>query len=374
MNSVCRKSDKERPLQPVPVPDRINRILRKLLILIPVGIIGNVVYCLVMTDKQTLASLVHFHPGFLLLAALLSIVPWFTGSLRLFTWSRFLGQPLTYRDAFEIVIMADLGAAIAPPVIGGGAVKIGMLMNRGLDPGTAISLPVLENLEDALFFLIMVPTALTVSTSWDLPRQAGIVRLPHGAWWIGALFVSLCLVLLVLALGWKRRARMGTIREKVLAAFWTFQQTFRLIGRGGKKVLVLTLVLTSVQWTCRYSIISLLLISLGIPVQPLLFMVLQVLVFALTILVPSPGGAGGAEIFFSLLYMPFLPVGALGVVTMGWRFFTFYLHTLSAAILSLFFGLARRRSCRTDQTPAGTAAPGRPCPVPLKEDLSFVRE
>ncbi len=375
MNSVCRKSNRERPALPSgsAIQGRVSSILKKLLILIPVGILLNVVYCLVMTDRQMLASIVQFHPGYLLLAGLLCVVPWFTGSLRLFTWNRFLGQPLTYRDAFEIAIMADLGAAIAPPMIGGGAVKIGMLMSRGLDTGTAISLPVLENLEDALFFLLMVPVALTVSAPADLPRLAGLIRLPQAAWWIGAVFASLCLVLLVLALGLKR-AWVGTIREKILAAFRTFQQTFRLIGRGGKKVLVLTLLLTAIQWTCRYSIISLLLISLGIPVQPVLFMVLQVLVFALTILVPSPGGAGGAEIFFSLLYMPFLPAGTLGLVTTGWRFFTFYLHTLLAAVLSLFFGVLLRRSYGTDQAPPGTETPVPPCQVLLKEDLSFVRE
>lgn len=345
MTSACNDSGRqtEQPRSRC-IPKQVNKLFRKLLILIPVGIIGNVIYCLITTDKQMLASVVHFHPGYLLGAALLSVVPWFTGSFRLFTWSRFLGKPLSYRDAFGIVLSADLGAAIAPPMIGGGAVKIGMLMNRGLNTGTAISLPVLENLEDTLFFLILVPMALTISASWDLPRLAGIIRLPQAAWWIGAVFASLCLVLLILAIVLKRRTRMGTIREKVLAAFRAFQQTFYLIGRDGKKVLVLTLILTTVQWTCRYSIISLLLIGLGIPVQPLLFMVLQVLVFALMILVPSPGGAGGAEIFFSLLYMPFLPAGALGLVTTGWRFFTFYFHTLLAALLSMLLNTLPRRS------------------------------
>lgn len=369
MNSPCEEQIGQRvPRRLRFVPERLDKFFRKLLFLIPIGIIGNVVYCLVTTDRQALASIVHFHAGYLLLAALLSIVPWFTGSLRMFTWSRFLGQSLSYRDAFGIVLAAELGAAIAPPMIGGGAVKIGMLMNRGFNMGTALSLPVLENLEDTLFFLIMVPLALTITASWDLPLLFNSASFHHASWWFMAIFVALCAILLVLAVDGKRRTGLEKFREKVRLTIRNFQQTFYMIGRGGKKVLLLTLVLTAVQWICRYSIISLLLAGLGIPVRPVLFMVLQVLVFALTILVPSPGGAGGAEFIFSLLYTPFLPTGTIGLATTGWRFFTFYLQALLAALLSLCFGLVPARG----KEPPG--APETAGSLPLKEELSFVSE
>jgi uncharacterized membrane protein YbhN (UPF0104 family) len=104
--------------------------------------------------------------------------------------------------------------------------------------------------------------------------------------------------------------------------------------------------LTALQWICRYSIISLLLASMGIPVRPVLFMVLQVFVFALMTLVPTPGAAGGAEVMFSLMYHAFLPAGTIGLVTAGWRFLTFYFLLLLAAALSLLFGMQPRAETR----------------------------
>jgi hypothetical protein len=347
---------------------RINSLSRKLLFLIPAGIIANVVYCLVSTDRQLFLSVVHYHPGYLIGAALMSVVPWVTGSLRLFTWSRFFDQPVPYREAFGIVILADLGAAIAPPLIGGGAVKAGMLMSRGLKTGTALSLPVLENLEDGLFFLIMVPFALLISSSWALLN--GVIQFKDFLPGMGAGLLVFVVILIFFLLYGKRQGRFRLPGNKIMLAVRTFLDTFRLIGQGGKKVLVLTLALTAVQWVCRYSIISMLLAGLGIPVRPVLFMVLQVLVFALTTFVPSPGGAGGAEIFFALLYNPLLPPGTLGLATTGWRFFTFYFHTLLAAMLFLVFGRAfnRERSMGREFTEAASDTAG---PVLLTEETGL---
>src|SRR5574337_1300529 len=260
----------------------VDKFYRKLLVLVPAGIIGNAAYCLLTTDRQAVAAITHFHPGYLVCAALLSVVPWFTGSLRLFAWSRFLGLSVRYRDAFRIAVSADLGAAVAPPMVGGGAVKVGMLMNRGVETGTALSLPVLENLEDGMFFLIMVPLALTVSSSWDAAGFNGILGLPRFSGTLAAASAAFCVLLLVPALWYgKRRTWLHSLRERIIGTFRTFLETFRLIGKRGKKVLGMTLFLTALQWICRYSIISLLLAGLGIPVRPVLFVALQVFVFAL---------------------------------------------------------------------------------------------
>jgi uncharacterized membrane protein YbhN (UPF0104 family) len=77
-------------------------------------------------------------------------------------------------------------------------------------------------------------------------------------------------------------------------------------------------------------------------------MVLQVFVFALMTLVPTPGAAGGAEVMFSLIYRAFLPAGTIGLVTAGWRFLTFYFLLLLAAALSLLFGIQSLAASRPD--------------------------
>jgi uncharacterized protein (TIRG00374 family) len=298
----------------------------------------------------------HFSPAYFALAMLFSIVPWFTGSLRLLLWSRFLGKSMDYPAVLKISIGAELGAAVSPPLIGGSAVKIGMLMRRGFSGGTALSLSVLENMEDTIFFLVMVPLALTVSSAWNLPQvrslQAG---LGNPAVWtlLGGAGICIGVILLVIIRisknGMTWTAGLVRLREKVRSFYYNFTATYQRISREGKSTFALTMTLTSIQWICRYSIISLLLASMGVPVRPVLFMVLQVFVFALMTLVPTPGAVGGAEVMFSLMYSAFLPAGTIGLVTTGWRFLTFYFLLLLAAALFLLFGMQPEAATR----PAG---------------------
>jgi uncharacterized protein (TIRG00374 family) len=345
-------SDTTAPSSPG-VPEWMDRLFQKLFFLIPLGIIGNILFYLTTTDRQVLASVLHFSPVYFALAMLLSIVPWFTGSLRLFLWSRFLGNSISFPSMFKIAIGAELGAAVSPPLIGGSAVKVGMLMRQGFTGGTALSLSVLENMEDTIFFLAMVPLALTITSSWDLPQVGTVLaELGNPTLWTLLGGVGVCLGAIFLLV--KRKpgnakpwlSGLAVLKGKVRSVYSNFIATYHRIAREGKSIFAMTMALTALQWICRYSIISLLLASMGIPVRPVLFMVLQVFVFALMTLVPTPGAAGGAEVMFSLMYHAFLPAGTIGLVTAGWRFLTFYFLLLLAAALSLLFGMQPRAETR----------------------------
>jgi len=319
-----------------------ERLFGKLFFLIPLGVIGNVLFCLMAVDRETFHAALRVKPGYLAVALLLSIVPWFTGSLRLFLWGKFLGGKIRYRDIFKIVLGAELGAAVSPPFIGGCPVKIGLLMKREFSAGTAFSLTLLENFEDALFFLVMVPVTLTLSSAWNLPVvKNGLSALRHAHFWLPAAGIAVAVLsafflLLFQSEGINRLfPAVRSITVRLISSYRNFIGTYHAIIRTGKKFFALTMTLTTVQWLCRYSIISLLLMGLGIPSQPLLFMALQVVVFALVAFIPSPGGTGGAEAIFYLTYRSLLPADAIVIVTAGWRFLTFYFLLFLASILLL---------------------------------------
>jgi len=332
------------PVMPRP-SSGMDHLFKKLLVFIPIGIIGNILFYFLATDNSLLRSVAHFSPVYIVMAMVLSVIPWFTGSLRLFLWSRFIKGTMRYQDTFKIVISAELGAAVSPPMIGGCAVKIGMLMRQAFSGGAAMSLTMLESLEDCIFFIIMVPIALTVSSSWNLPIIKNVIgRLGYLSSWamLGALCVGACIIAVFArqAGGLSQRFPLvRTILDKMKGTCNNFTATYRSIIREGKSIFALTMLLTSIQWICRYSVVTLVLMSLGIAAQPVLFMALQVIVFALMTFVPTPGGAGGAEAMFSLLYRPLLPDGVIGIVTACWRFLTFYFLLLLASLLFLLFNM-----------------------------------
>jgi glycosyltransferase 2 family protein len=80
-------------------------------------------------------------------------------------------------------------------------------------------------------------------------------------------------------------------------------------------------------------VISMLALFLGMPFDPVLFWLLQWVVFTIMSFVPTPGATGGAELAFTAVYATLLPAGFIGLATAAWRFATFYAPVGLAALL-----------------------------------------
>lgn len=328
----------------VPVKIGIHALLKRAVFLIPLGIAGNMLFLFFSSSDLSLPVLSGFSLLALLFTALLAIVPWFTESLRLFIWGRFLGAKISYPDLIRVVIGGELGAAVSPPVIGGSVVKTALLVRLGIPAGTAFSLTLLSGIQDSIVFLILVPIALTVSSSWDLPFvQSGLSALNDPLIWAaGGAIGAAVMIFLLMGKAQVKSQNTGTradagpgpprLRDKLRQGWRDFTLIFGLIAARGKTTLALTLIISTVQWICRYSVLTVLVMSLGLPVQPLVFFSLQVILFAAMNAVPTPGAAGGAETLFTLLYRPFIPAESITLVMVGWRFLTFYLPAILGAV------------------------------------------
>lgn len=329
----------------------LNRLFRTTLILIPIGVLGNVLFSLLVTDRELLTALPGLPRGYLLLAVLLGLTPWLTNSLRLLIWTRFLGHPLRLRDSLQMTLAVDLGSAISPTAVGGGFFKWGMLVQRGVAPGTAASLTTFPIIEDGIFFALALPIAVVATRSWDLPVfriLAEQVRSDAPVMLGSAAAIAL---LSWLAVRWILTGRLGDrtrqwgiqflarTRRRFRDMWRDASEVFRLIVVRGKSRFALSLLLTALQWSARYSVISALVAFLGYPVQPVLFWLLQWVVFTLMALIPTPGAAGGAEAAFYLIYSAFLPERVIGLATAGWRFLTFYLQLGLASVLFFLLNL-----------------------------------
>ena len=61
------------------------------------------------------------------------------------------GLPHQFKSAFAIVMANDIGAAITPTAVGGGPVKIGMLVNKGMPAPKATFYGFVVSTEDIIF-------------------------------------------------------------------------------------------------------------------------------------------------------------------------------------------------------------------------------
>ena len=314
----------------------LDKIVKPLLIVVIIGVVGNLAFCLWTTDRQKFAELFRLDGRYLLLAMLLTLVPLLGHTVRTIMWTRFLGYRIGRAKLFRIVLANELAASITPTAVGGGPLKIAMLVQAGLRTGAAACVTTLPTLDDLIFFIVAVPIAMTVSSSWHHPVFNLIAEGIDLHWVLPCLIVGLIggggLALLCRKAGLRIRRWEG-LQEQLKATGVDFLNVCRTIGGAGKSRLLLSVIIAGIQWTCRNAVAAMLVASLGVEVEFIRFLVLQWLIFILTLFIPTPGATGGSEALFYLIFKPLLPNEILAVTVGGWRFLTFYWVMIIYAIL-----------------------------------------
>jgi uncharacterized protein (TIRG00374 family) len=348
----ARPTPADLPETPLSAPrtPAARRAFRVALLVLPIGVAGNVLFTFLATDRALLDSVRGLPRGYLLAALMLGLTPWITGMLRLLIWSRFLHYHIPLRELARMTLVVDLGNALSSTAIGGEAFKWGMLLRHGVKPGAAATLALLPKLEDAVFFAIAVPAAIIWTRAWDLPvvlasgrllRENVLIVLGIGT----AVMLVTWIVLHVVLHGhvgevvqrWSVR-HWGRLRRRLRRTWREARVVLGRIAGRGKSRFALAIVLTGVHWIARYSVIAALAAFLGVRFDPVLFWLLQWVVFTIMMFVPTPGATGGAEVAFTAVYATLLPSGMIGLATAAWRCFTFYVPTGLAALLFPLLG------------------------------------
>lgn len=354
-----------------PPKTRINRLLdrvfRTSLVLVPVGVLANVWWSWYATDHSVFASLGSLPRKYLYLALVLALVPWFTNALRLLVWTRFIGGRLRFRDTFRITLGSELASSVMPTSSGTEVFRWGMMVQMGITQGQAASIVTLGYLEDLLFFAMAIPASVVISGAWRLPLIRALGREVRGK--VAGVAVVVAVVLFAVWALWRalligklgergrRRALRWTARSRRrLGKTWNdYREVQRLVLRRGKRRFALTFAITAVQWMSRYSVVTALAYFLAPErrVDPVLFFLLQWVIFTAMNFVPTPGASGGAEAAFVLVYGALLPGRVIGIATAGWRLLTFYFQLTLGSVLFTALNLAesRRRSAEEPRRP-----------------------
>ena len=324
-------------------------LLRAAAVLIPLGVAAHVALSLATTDRALLASLAEVPLASIALVVGLSAVPWFTQSLRMMIWTRFVGTPLRFWSALRIYAGGVLGSAVTPSAVGGGSIRWALATRRGVPAGKAASLFSVESIEDVVFFALALPAAVFLSSAdeseavrqvsaefadgIDSPLKyvvASGLLLALGAWAVSRLAFSGLLGPRPRRCALRLAAR---IRRPFQRAWRDVRQTVALVARSGKSRFILTLPLTAIQWAARYSVATVIIVALGGKLQPFLYWVLGWMTYAFSSAAPTPGAAGAAEVTFALLHAPFVPATILGLTASIWRLALFYLPASVAALV-----------------------------------------
>lgn len=353
--------DSEATPQAVPERPPRNKFVATLarwgMVIILVGAALNLAMAWQSIGSGASRALDNVAPGWLVVAAVLGIAPWFFIAGRIWMWAGFLGSPISYRQALRTTAATELTSSISPKAIGGAPAKIAMLINSGVRPGRAASILMLDNIADVVFFAAVAPAIAFLTARWQVPEVQEVLlrvldKIGAAAPWVMGAGALVAVVVFI----WRRRSSTttggGKLRRALAQIRTDFLSAYALVARHGKLHSLAALALTTGLWFCRASVATAVIFGLGQQADPVLFFLLQWVVFAMMVFVPTPGAALGAEASFAAIFDGFVIEGLLGVLTAGWRFFSFYLPLLFGLVLMPL--LSQRRS--SDVAPSDSSA------------------
>lgn len=331
-----------------------RRAIRIALWALPLAVLANIAFFLWTLDGRPLSE-IAVRPSLILVAIGLAFLPWLTNIIRLAIWCRFLGIPMSLKANARVMLGTVLGNAITPTATGSTVIKWGFLVNEGVPSDRATTIVTVQTAEDTVVIFATMGIAMTIATMVELPAafrsfdwMTGTLDSTLFALGLVAGFVALVCVLA----GGARRGWFGSraadwargALARLGEGFANVRRDWGLILRSGKSVVAVSMALAVLQWIARYSVATAVIGFAGATMLPLLFLGLQWLVFTFSTVVPTPGGMGGTEAAFLLLYAPFVPADRLGPVMVIWRLVLFYGPVALAALL--FLGLRGRADAR----------------------------
>lgn len=299
-------------------------------------------------------------PGLLLVAAAIAFVPMLANSLRFALWGRFLGVGLGFRGGLKVVTGTMVTNSITPSAAGGMPIKMLFLINEGVPARRAATLISLQTAEDTLVMSSLAALCLTLSGFQlvdFLGRQPGLINeietdLALLAGIVGGVLALVAALTAALAAGFMGagpRARAAALLARARDFGGHVVSDWLGVMRRGKGMALANLALALAQWLARFSMAGIVLAAFGQDWHPALYWLLQYLVQSISSVVPTPGGAGGAEAGFLLLFAPFVAAGVLVAAMSTWRLIFFYLPLAGAALVFfLLHRAARLRSTAPD--------------------------
>lgn len=340
-------------MKPAPALNQ-KKMLRYVLQGVALGAIASVLVVTLTAREETFDRLSQFSPSYLPLLFAMVVAAWCCNGARVWLMCRAAGHPLRYRQAIAVSLSTEFGIAATPAGVGGTVIRLTLLRQARVPFTTGGSLLATDAAIDMVFFALLTPFGVYV-----LLRDGVLERLLDSPTEVDVMIALLCVLgamlgtALLLRAGWfhqvcsrvlkkisfARRRRLPSrhrrLRYTVSRSIRRVMESLRFLWKNRKGALLINFLLASVQWTCRYMLLPVILLSFGVPVNPLPLFLVQGVLFGISLLVVAPGGGGSVELLSAIVLPALIPTGLVGVVVVVWRFFTYHLYIIGGG--AMFF-------------------------------------
>lgn len=283
---------------------------------------------------------------FILLVILFTLFKDFSGMYRLRVMS---GMPLSFRQLFRVRMLYEFTSAVTPSAAGGSSLEVIFLHREGIKYSKATSMTVLALFMDELLMIVLFPFLLLLIPYGELFTAEGYFQYGY-LWafivgyamkfvWVTILFIGLfCkpsvfinIVGFVFRLKFLRRYRMRALRTAV-----EIRQCAQEIRHESAAYWVRISLSTIGIWGFRFLIANMAIMIFNplTGADNLMCFARQYILGIVTMIVPTPGGSGFAEVMFDGFLGEYITQKmSTVVITSIWRLCTYYYYLVAGVII-----------------------------------------
>lgn len=256
---------------------------------------------------------------------------------------------LSLMQSFRVNVLCEFTSAVTPSAVGGSGLAFVYLNREGVTMGRSIFTMFAALLADEAFLALsccllyfLVPSHLLFSMVDGVGVSADVVN----EWIKGGVQVVFIVSMLIVAvwtvilyvlllhrpqsLGWVLKAccKISVLR-RFLPKVEKFSVDMTLASeearQEGWRFWLLLMGYTSLAWLARFAIVVAILLAFQCHGNMLLAWCRQWVMWMISILSPTPGGSGVAELMFRLYYSDYLPEASVAILAaMLWRAVFYY--------------------------------------------------
>jgi len=326
-----------------------KKIIKGLIISMSIGIFVFLLVFFLTLDKNTWKTFQHMDGIFLLVATGTIFLSFMVEGLRIQAVTFAINEKIGFWESVKIHYISFFLGGITPYFSGAIPAQIALFTRKGISIGKATMIATVRPIIKSVIFLIITP--ILFFQFKDSLKEYEIL-----SWFLliaAILFSLFFIIIFILAvknpqkfnsiLEWLRKMSFlkkyimrPEIEKKLMELIFQakqFNKSFNLLLKHPLNM-ILIFIYTAFYWFLYFLIAPLLLLAMGIKLDYVLVMIIQVLIFFVLPFLPTPGGSGAAELGFASLFSFFVPEHLLGIYVGGWRLFTFYINILIGALFS----------------------------------------